>query len=162
MHGEPGQTFPTSIHKRIYLAQQGQSPTAICRLRSGWVFLGDDQRLPGYSLLLADPPADSLNALPAPERLVFLEDMAAIGDALLEVQQASIINYSILGNLDRALHAHIHPRYDREDPERRRDHPMKYDWLGLPSVPFDAERDRPLMERIAAALAKRVEVMRRS
>ena len=152
--------YPTIIHERVDLARQGKNPAVICRLPSGWVVLGDDQRLRGYTLLLADPVRDNLNELPLPQRRQFLMDMSAIGDALLEVLRPSIINYSILGNSDRALHAHLHPRYDSEDPEKRRTTPIIYHWLKMPSVRFDLERDRPLMQQIRASLASRAEVSR--
>lgn len=58
----------------------------------------------------------------------FLSDMSVFGDALLEVTGAFGINYSILGNADPALHAHIHPRYVRE-PEPARRAPVR---LGKP------------------------------
>lgn len=64
-------------------------------------------------------------------------------------------NYSILGNTDRALHAHIHPRYDSEKPEHRRMPPFVHHWLSMPAVPFDIERDNPLMERLKSAIEKR-------
>ena len=108
-------SYPTIIHERVDLARRGSNPTVICRLRSGWVVLGDDQRLRGYSLLLADPIRDNLNDLSLQERQQFLMDMTAVGDALTAILQPSIINYSILGNTDRALHVHIHPRYDTEE-----------------------------------------------
>ena len=146
--------YPTIIHERVDLARRGLNPTVICRLPSGWVVLGDDQRLKGYSLLLADPIRDNLNELGAAERQQFLADMAAVGDALLEVLKPSLINYSILGNTDRALHAHIHPRYNSEDPDKRRTHAIIYHWLQMPRVPFDPARDAPLMEAIRAALGK--------
>lgn len=153
------QTYPTIIHERVDLARQGRNPTVVCRLRSGWVVLGDDQRLPGYSLLLADPIRDNLNDLSQPERQQFLLDMASIGDALLQVLQPSLINYSILGNTDRALHAHIHPRYDSEEPDKRRTHAIIYHWLKLPRVPFSLERDAPLLARLRAALTSRTEAV---
>jgi diadenosine tetraphosphate (Ap4A) HIT family hydrolase len=134
--------YPTIIHERVELARQGKNPTVVCRLRSGWVVLGDDQRLRGYTLLLADPIRDNLNDLSAEDRMCFLMDMTSIGDALLEVLHPSLINYSILGNTDRALHVHIHPRYDSEDPDKRRTHAIIYHWLKLPYIPFDADRDR--------------------
>jgi len=102
--------YPTIIHERVDLARRGANPTVIARVRSGWVVLGDDQRLAGYSLLLADPIRDALNDLSVEERRQFLTDMTLVGDALMEVLQPSLINYSILGNTDRALHVHIHPR----------------------------------------------------
>jgi hypothetical protein len=47
--------LPTLIHRRVETARQGNNPTVICRVPSGWVVLGDVQFLRGYSLLLPDP-----------------------------------------------------------------------------------------------------------
>lgn len=149
--------YPTLIHERVALAQQGQNPTVICRLRSAWVVLGDDQRLPGYTLLLADPVRDNINELTLEERQQFLLDMTIVGDALLEVLSPSIINYAILENLDRALHVHMHPRYDHEEPERRRDTPILY--RNDPPRPFDLARDQNLMNQLREAIGKRTEIV---
>ena len=151
--------YPTLIHERVARARAGENPTVICRLRPGWVVLGDDQTLRGYSLLLADPVCDDLNALALEERTQFLLGMATVGDALMEVVNASIINYSILGNVDRALHAHMHPRYDHEPPEYRKNLPFIYGLRNAPRVDFDLERDRDLMSRIREAIAKRTEII---
>lgn len=151
--------YPTIIHERVARAREGKNPTVVCRLRSGWVVLGDDQRLKGYSLLLADPIRDNLNELSSAERRQFLMDMACVGDALMEVLKPSIINYSILGNTDRALHAHIHPRYDDEDPDKRKTTPIIYHWLKMPYVRLDPGRDAALMSRINEALASRTEIV---
>ena len=37
--------MPTGIHRQIRLAEQNQSPRAICRLASGWVIAGEVQHL---------------------------------------------------------------------------------------------------------------------
>ncbi len=58
----------TLIHRRVEAARQGSNPTVICRVRSGWVVLGDVQFLPGYSLLLPDPVVSDLNALTMSQR----------------------------------------------------------------------------------------------
>ena len=91
----------------------------IARLSSGWAVLGDDQFLPGYCLLLADPVVSSLNDLSEPARAQFLCDMVRIGDVILSVTEAKRINYEILGNSEPELHAHIHPRYADEPAEGR-------------------------------------------
>ena len=93
------------------------------------------------------------------ERQQFLSDMTFIGDALMEVLNPSLINYSILGNTDRALHVHIHPRYDCEEPDKRRTHAIIYHWLKMPQTPFDLERDADLMTGIREALASRTEIL---
>lgn len=45
------------------MARAGTNPYVICRMRSGWLVIGDVQPLPGYCLLLADPVVPSLNDL---------------------------------------------------------------------------------------------------
>ena len=37
--------YPTLIHERVSLAREGKNPAVIARVKSGWVVLGDDQRL---------------------------------------------------------------------------------------------------------------------
>ncbi len=138
--------MPTLIHRRIREYQAGTNPKLICRVRSGWVVLGDVQFLRGYSLILPDPVVASLNDLSRPQRELFLYEMSLLGDALLAVTDAYRINYEILGNSEPALHAHVFPRYQSEPEDRRRMPAWFYDWKNAP--PFDLERDRPLMEQI--------------
>jgi len=142
----------TLIHRRVEQARRGENATVICRLKSGWVVLGDGQTLRGYCLLLSDPVAEDINKLAEAERQQFLADMIHIGDVLLEVTGAALINYQILGNKDRALHAHIHPRYREEPEDKRQKPPMIYSLLGTAKMPFDLVRDQPLMEAIARRL----------
>lgn len=142
----------TLIHRRVEAARQGTNPTVICRVKSGWVVLGDVQFLPGYSLLLPDPVVADLNALTMIQRLNFLQDMTILGDALLAVKGASRINYEILGNKEAALHAHVFPRYAREPEEKRQKPVWFYDWKG--AVAFDAGRDQQLMQEIAEAIGR--------
>ena len=140
----------TLIYRRVEAARQGSNPTVICRVRSGWVVLGDVQFLPGYSLLLPDPVVGDLNALTMIQRSQFLQDMTILGDALLAVTGASRINYEILGNSEAALHAHVFPRYATEPEEKRQKPAWFYDWKS--AVAFDAERDGQLMREIAEAI----------
>lgn len=87
----------TLIHERVELAQKGLNQAVICRMESGWAVLADRQILKGYCLLLPDPVPADLNELPIKERGIFLRDVSIIGDVLLEVCGAAIINYEILG-----------------------------------------------------------------
>ena len=144
----------TLIHQRVEMAQEGRNPTVICRMPSGWAVLGDTQISRGYSILLSDPVVTDLNTLSLEERVTFLRDMSIIGDALLEVTGAALINYEILGNTDRALHAHILPRYSDEPDETRRKPIWFSDWNTAPK--FDPDRDRELMQKLANALKKRL------
>lgn len=60
----------------------------------------------------------TLNNLDYKQRSEYLLDMSLIGDAIQEVCNPRRINYSIYGNTDAFLHAHIFPRYDWEAEER--------------------------------------------
>jgi diadenosine tetraphosphate (Ap4A) HIT family hydrolase len=145
----------TLIHQRVEAARAGTNPTVICRMPSGWAVLGDAQFLRGYSLLLADPVVSDLNALDEERRRLYLRDMAILGDALLETTDAYRINYEILCNTEPALHAHVLPRYQTEPEALRRGPVWFYDQAFQQSIPFDANRDKELMERVADAIHRR-------
>lgn len=140
----------TAIHRRVAACRAGEDPTLIARLGSGWAVLGDPQVLRGYCLLLPDPVVPHLNALPMAAQAAFLADLARLGQAVLEVTGALRINYALFGNLEPALHAHVHPRYGDEPPELRTAHPWAYDWSAARR--FDPERDRALVEALRARL----------
>ncbi|HZF16617.1 MAG TPA: hypothetical protein VE046_11800 [Steroidobacteraceae bacterium] len=142
----------TGIHRRVDRLRAGEDPTFIERLPSGWAVMGEQQVLIGYCLLLPDPVVPGLNALDRKERVAFLDDMAALGDAVLAATGALRINYAILGNLDPALHAHVLPRYANEPQENRTAHPWTYDWSEAPR--FDATAQAPLVAAIRLRLAK--------
>lgn len=144
----------TLIHQRVELARQGQNPTVLCKMESGWAVFGDHQVLNGYCLLLPDPVIGSLNDLSLRQREIYLRDMSLIGDALLEVTEAWRINYEILGNSEPALHAHIVPRYRAEPDEYARGPVWFYPWDSVPK--FDPLKHKALMEKIGAAIEKRM------
>ena len=142
--------------QRVEAARNGTNPAVVCRVPSGWVFLANLQYLRGYCILQADPLVESLNSLAFPERDQYLRDMGVIGDALLEVANACRINYAIFGNTEPVLHAHIVPRYLDEPDEYRTGVPWSYPQEHMDSVTFDLERDKEIMEKIRAALQKRL------
>lgn len=109
----------TAIHRLVDQCRGGTLDRAVCRVDSGWVVMGESQRLPGYCLLLPDPVVGSLNDLGAGARRAYLEDMARLGDAVNAACSPRRINYEILGNLEPALHAHVLPRYESEPAEYR-------------------------------------------
>lgn len=144
----------TLIHRRVEAARAGTNPTVITRMPSGWAVLSDNQILRGYSLLLPDPVVPDLNALAENQRSRYLLDMAILGDALLEVTGAFRINYEILGNTEPALHVHVIPRYMSEPEEFRKGPIWFYHLLQQASIPFDAERDKELMQQLAQAVQR--------
>jgi diadenosine tetraphosphate (Ap4A) HIT family hydrolase len=122
----------TPIHDWVERCRTGSLPTAIARLPSGWVIMGERQVLPGYCLLLPDPVVPHLNALAPEARAQFLLDMALVGDVLLTITAAVRINYAIYGNVDPALHAHIFPRDSAEPEAMRTAQPWALDWSAAP------------------------------
>ena len=142
---------PTEIHRLVALCRAGQFPSLICRVPSGWLIMAERQVLPGYCLLLPDPVVPHLNALPAPARRQFLEDMGAAGDALLALTGALRINYAMFGNVEPALHAHLFPRRADEPAATRTLHPWALDWAAAP--PYSASTHGALRQELAAALA---------
>lgn len=122
----------TVIHKKVDSANAGTNPQVIARMKSGWAVMGDIQVLPGYCLLLPDPVVSHLNDFNGKERAQFLEDMACLGDAVLNATQALRINYEMLGNLEPALHAHLFPRYTWEKEPLKTSPIWMYDWQSCP------------------------------
>lgn len=117
----------TAIHRLVEACRAGD-PRVIARLPSGWAVMGSPQVLHGYCLLLPDPVVPHLNALEARERDQFMCDLGRLGDAVLTATGAVRVNYAIFGNLEPALHAHVHPRYADEVSAMRTANPWGYDW----------------------------------
>ena len=141
----------TAIHRWVESCRQGD-PTVIARLRSGWAVMGRKQVLAGYCLLLPDPVVPHLNALSARDRDQFMAELGLLGDAVLAVTGALRINYAIFGNVEPALHAHVHPRYTDEPIEMRTHNPWGYDWQKAPD--FDLATHGPLRDLIRQQLAQ--------
>ena len=141
--------MPTAIHRQVEAARRGELERVVARMLSGWAVLGDPQITRGYCLLLPDPVVPDLNALTGAARRQFLDDMAALGDAVLAATDAERINYEILGNVEPALHAHVIPRHAAEDPERRRTPVWLHDWKTAPAIDAAA---LALARQIAARL----------
>ena len=105
---------------RIGYALRGENPTTLARMNSGFVFLMDYQFLPGWCVLTAVPQVYELTSLAFEARNQFLSDMHLLGEAIQAATDPLRMNYSILGNSDNYLHAHVYPRYAWEAPERLR------------------------------------------
>ena len=129
--------MPTAIHRQVEAARRGELERVVARMMSGWAVLGDPQITRGYCLLLPDPVVPDLNSLRGDARRRFLDDMSALGDAVLAVTQAERINYEILGNVEPALHAHVIPRHATEDPDLRKKPVWLHDWGTAPPIDRD-------------------------
>lgn len=143
----------TAIDRLVETCRSG-SDIVVARMRSGWAVMGQRQVLLGYCLLLPDPVVPHLNAMTSRQRDVFLSDLGCLGDAVLAATSAVRINYAIFGNLEPALHAHVHPRYAHEPQPLRSDNPWAYDWSQAPLFDISlhgAVRDAIRHKLIAAA-----------
>jgi diadenosine tetraphosphate (Ap4A) HIT family hydrolase/ADP-ribose pyrophosphatase YjhB (NUDIX family) len=115
-----GDATPCLICDRITLAQRGANATLIEELGSGYAVLGDSQFIRGYSLLLAREHTTELHQLTPVARGTYLRDMVLLAEAVWRALSPAKMNYAILGNTERHLHCHIHPRYaDEPEPYRR-------------------------------------------
>lgn len=140
----------TAIHRQVEACRANAEPALIARMSSGWAVLSHTQVLRGYCLLLPDPVVPHLNALTGPARAAFLEDVARLGDAVLEATGALRINYAVFGNLEPALHAHVIPRYADEPEAYRTANPWAYDWSRAPRL--DVSREAELLQRLRSLL----------
>lgn len=139
---------------RIGSAERGENPTVLARMKSGFAVIGDTQFLPGYCVLLASPLVEHLTDLDERRRIDFLHDMSLVGQAIMDVCQPRRINYSILGNADHYLHAHVQARYDWEPEEYRRGPAFGYPremWTGEQHQ-FSEEKHGDLKARLTARL----------
>lgn len=149
------------IPGRLEALQLSKNPTFVARVPSGVVVLGDSQLLPGYCVLMAEPVVSSLDDLALEARVSFLRDMALVGQAILEVYSAMRMNYSVLGNFDPFLHAHIHPRYASEPAEFKEGPAFGYpsEQRNAPELQFDpvkhGDMQLKLAERIRSLLLEK-------
>jgi diadenosine tetraphosphate (Ap4A) HIT family hydrolase len=120
-------------------------------MSAGWLVIGDMQPRPGYCLLLADPLGASLNDLDEPQRVVYCLDVVRIGDALLKVTGADLINYETLGNAAHGLHTHITPR-DTNEPSLLRRLPPSLAYPKILARRFDPRKDLPFIEKMREQL----------
>lgn len=130
----------------------------LARLPSGFAVMNDNQPAPiaGCCVLLPDPVVPSVNDLDAEARARFMADFLLLGDAVLAATNAERINYLILCNIAPELHAHVIPRFAREDPAKRRQGPFEaYDFGSSPQCkPSGTHRE--LLERIRSEIQSRL------
>ena len=112
--------------ERLTALAEGKDPMLVMRMKSGFAVMSNHQFLRGYCLLLHYPEVTSLNDLSLEARASFLQDMTLLGDAVQRTTECKRVNYSIYGNSDPFLHAHVVPRYDDEPEDYRQMPPFAY------------------------------------
>jgi diadenosine tetraphosphate (Ap4A) HIT family hydrolase len=140
--------------ERLEELELGQNPLVIARMKSGFAVMSESQFLPGYCLLLAYPEVNHLTDLDPASRAQYLLDMSNLGEAVMAATNCRRVNYSILGNLDPFLHAHVWPRYEWENPQYKTAPPTDYpiSVREAASQRFDPEKHDAIREAIRAHL----------
>ena len=140
--------------ERLVELSEGRDLRLLRRMRSGFAVMNDTQFLPGYCLLLGYPEAGHLLHLDRKHRNLFFDDMGLLGEAVMQATECVRVNFSVYGNLDPFLHAHVVPRYDWEEPEHRTVPPLSYpaEIRGHEGHRFSPEAHTDLQDKIAFAL----------
>ncbi len=92
-----------------------ENPYFVSELDTGYVVLGWNQTIPGYTLFLSKAHVSELHDLPSATRALFLEEMALVAEGVFRAFAPRKLNYELLGNSVSHAHWHIFPRY-ADDP----------------------------------------------
>jgi FMN phosphatase YigB (HAD superfamily) len=103
------------ICERIKQIEQGTNPCFVAEMQSGYVVIGDYQFFRGYSLFLFKEHKTELHQLERKHKMVFLEEMSILAEAVFRAFGPKKINYELLGNSIEHMHWHIFPRH-KDDP----------------------------------------------
>ena len=103
---------------RLRLTERGENPNLVAELSTGYVVLGDDQYIRGYTVLICKHHAKELFDLEPDFRAKFLEEMVLTAQAVANVFQAEKMHYELLG-IGRGVHMHWHlfPRHAGDTPQ---------------------------------------------
>ena len=104
--------------ERIDWIKRGENPYFVRELNTGYVVMGDSQRIKGYTLFLCKQCAAELHLLEPEFRDEFLREMAVVAEAVYRAFKPEKLNYELLG-VGRGVHMHWHifPRRAGETPK---------------------------------------------
>ncbi len=104
---------------RIDRIQRGENPFFVRELNTGYVVIGDHQRIRGYTLFLCKRHATELHQLDKAFRLEFLREMALVAEAVYRAFEPDKMNYELLGAGNGVhMHWHLFPRREGDTPRR--------------------------------------------
>ena len=146
------------IAEFLYQIVHHDSPLLLATFPSSYAILNPNQPAPitGCCMLIPKVIVPSPNELTHQDRAQFFLEMTILGDAIMEATGSLRINYLVLCNQAPELHGHCIPRFDTEDPVRRKQCPFTaYDFAdSRSSVPRG--RDQALVTRLQQALQTRL------
>lgn len=92
----------------------GNNEFFIKELKTGYVLLCHHQFYKGYVLFVYIQHKSELHELSKPEKILYLEEMSLVAEAIYRAFKPKKINYELLGNGVPHLHWHIIPRYNND------------------------------------------------
>lgn len=106
------------VCERIEWIKKNQNPYFVRELNTGYVVIGDCQRIKGYTLFLCKQHATELHFLEPSFREEFLHEMSIVAEAVYHAFLPEKLNYELLGT-GKAVHMHWHifPRRDSDTPK---------------------------------------------
>lgn len=104
------------ICDKIAEIKNGTNPYFVKELKTGYIVLEYNQLYKGYVLFLCKMHAEELHELDKKFKVLFLEEMSKIAQAIYKAFKPKKMNYELLGNSEPHLHWHIIPRY-ANDPD---------------------------------------------
>ena len=106
------------VCNRIGTIKNGTNPYFVRELETGYVVIGDSQRIKGYTVFICKEHATELHHLSKEFRNKFLQEMSIVAEAVFNAFKPDKLNYELLGKGNaKHMHWHIFPRYngDTED-----------------------------------------------
>ena len=134
------------VCERIELTRRGENPYFVRELETGYVVIGDIQRIPGYTLFLCKQHATELHQLEPTFCRQFLWELSLVSEAVFNAFHPDKLNYELLGTGKGVhMHWHIFPRREGDTPK-----PGPVWQLG---AELKDERYRPTSDQLAALKA---------
>lgn len=105
------------VCERIERIKVNKNPYFVRELNTGYVVIGDHQRIKGYTLFLCKQHATELHFLEPNFKVEFLHEMSIVAEAVYNAFKPEKLNYELLG-AGKGLHMHWHifPRRTGDTP----------------------------------------------
>lgn len=105
------------VCERIELTKNGNNPYFVRELNTGYVVIGDHQRIKGYTLFLCKQHATELHFLESDYKVEFLKEMSIVAEAVYNAFKPDKLNYELIGAGNGVhMHWHIFPRRKGDTP----------------------------------------------
>lgn len=106
------------VCQRIKKIIEGENRYFVRELETGYVVLGDFQRIKGYTLFLCKEHTTEIHFLEAAFRKKFLYEMSLVAEAVYNAFEPDKLNYELLGQGEGVhMHWHIFPRRAGDTPK---------------------------------------------